>query len=94
MLRIQRSTRFKKDFKRIVQQPCYDEAEFKHVVDTLVAQKPLEEKYRDHPLKGKHAGIIGCRECHIKPDWILVYKVYKEDLILYLIETDSHSNTF
>jgi len=94
MLSIKRSSRFKKTFKRIVKQPWYDEELFKYVIGELAAQRPLDKEYCDHPLTGKHANLIGCRECHIKPDWLLVYKVYKEDLILYLVETDSHSNTF
>ncbi len=64
------------------------------MINELANERPLDEKFHDHPLKGKHAGIVGCRECHIKPDWLLVYKVYKTDLILYLIETNSHSNIF
>lgn len=94
MLNIKRSILLKKDFKRIIHQPCYDEQEFKRIINLLINQQPLDEKYHDYPLKGKHAGILGCHEYHIKPDWLLVYKIYKNDLVLYLIETDSHSNLF
>lgn len=94
MLSIKRSTRFKKDFKNIIKQPFYDEDLFKYVIYELACERPLDEKFFDHALQGKHADVVGCRECHIKPDWLLVYKVYKDDLILYLIETRSHSNAF
>ncbi len=94
MLKIKRSGQFKKDFKNLIKQPIYDEKLFKFVINELANERPLDEKFHDHPLKGKHVGIVGCRECHIKPDWLLVYKVYKTDLILYLIETNSHSNIF
>ena len=52
----------------------------------------LEEKYRDHKLIGYK--IPDCRECHIEPDWLLIYKIYRNELILLLVTTGSHGNLF
>lgn len=61
------------------------------VVDMLVAGKPLPEKYKDHNLSGNY---VGCRECHITPDWLLIYEVEEDELILYLTRTGTHSDLF
>ena len=61
------------------------------VITMLQNDIPLEEKYRDHELKGKYQGF---RECHIQPDWLLVYKIERDALILKLIRTGSHSDLF
>ena len=53
--------------------------------------EPLPEKNRDHQLSGDYAG---CRECHITPDWLLIYEVDGDELILYLTRTGSHSDLF
>lgn len=60
------------------------------VIPSLQNNIPLEEKYRDHELRGKYKGF---RECHIAPDWLLIYM--KEDvLVLTLIDTGTHSDLF
>ena len=61
------------------------------VVDMLAAGNELPEKYRDHSLSGNFAG---CRECHITPDWLLIYEISNEELILYLTRTGTHSDLF
>ena len=61
------------------------------VITMLQNDVPLEEKYRDHELKGKYQGF---KECHIQPDWLLVYKIVNERLILKLIRTGTHSDLF
>ncbi|MCR4908481.1 MAG: type II toxin-antitoxin system YafQ family toxin [Lachnospiraceae bacterium] len=94
MLNIKYSGQFRKSFKHAAKQPSFEEDLFKFVVGELAAGHQLDEKYRDHPLHGRHSGIKGCRECHIKPDWLLVYKVYSKDLVLYLIDIGSHSDLF
>ena len=68
MLEIRLSHRFKKDFKNVMQQPYFDKQLFEYVVGELAAQRPLDVKFRDHELSGKYNGLVGCRECHIKPD--------------------------
>lgn len=63
------------------------------VVDKLATKEKLEPKYKDHQLVND--GIYNnCRECHIEPDWLLVYKYNENELILLLINTGSHSEVF
>lgn len=90
MLTIKYETSFKKDYKRIIKRG-YDPALFEAVVTLLANEKPLPPKYHDHPLSGNH---IGHRECHITPDWLLMYKISKQELILYLTRTGTHSDLF
>ncbi len=61
------------------------------MVDKLASRQQLPEKNRDHELSGDYAGF---RECHVAPDWLLVYRVVEEDLILYLMRTGSPSDLF
>jgi len=61
----------------------------REVVRLLAAGLPLEERYHDHPLLG---GYRGARECHIEPDWLLIYELTEEELIL--IRTGSHADLF
>ena len=90
MLTIKYQAAFKKDYKRIVKRG-YDTRLLEKVIELLANQKPLPEKNRDHQLTGAYAG---CRECHITPDWLLIYEVADEELILYLTRTGSHSDLF
>jgi mRNA interferase YafQ len=84
------SSRFRKDLKRAVSR-SYDMSLLDGVVEALAAEKPLPPKNRDHALSGNYAG---CRECHIAPDWLLVYEIDKEALALYLTRTGTHSDLF
>lgn len=61
------------------------------VVEKLIHGLALDKKYRDHELKGKHTGF---RECHIQPDWLLIYLLEDEILTLTLVDTGSHSDLF
>ena len=90
MLTIKYQAAFKKDYKRIVKRG-YDMRLLEKVIELLANQKPLPEKNRDHQLSGDYAG---CRECHITPDWLLIYEVADEELILYLTRAGSHSDLF
>ena len=83
MYKITTTNRYEKDLKRIVSQPeLIDEIDT--VVSLLSNDIPLPKKYRDHGLKGQYAAY---RECHVRPDWLLVYKKEKTDLILVLVRT-------
>ena len=90
MLTIKYESTFKRDFKRIVKRG-YDIRLLEDVIEVLADGDPLPEKYRDHRLIGDYAG---CRECHITPDWLLIYKIDGNELILYLTRTGSHSDLF
>ena len=61
------------------------------IVDKLQNGIPLEEKHRDHELKGKFKGF---RECHIQPDWLLMYLIEADVLVLTLVDTGTHSDMF
>lgn len=92
MLKIEYQGQFKKDFKLAVKRGC-DIAEFQKVISFLANEQPLPEKYRDHALVNSRE-YKGVRECHIQPDWLLIYKIYNDSLILKLIRTGSHSDLF
>lgn len=87
---IRMSTAFKKDLK-LAQKRGADIAEIKFVTNELANGNELDEKYRDHPLHGNWEGY---RECHIQPDWLLIYSIDGDELILYLIRTGTHSDLF
>ena len=80
MLKIAFTGQFKKDFKLALKRGCNPQ-EFEKVVTLLVNEQPLPQKYRDHALTSSR-NYKGMRECHIEPDWLLVYKVVKDMLIL------------
>ncbi len=81
---------FKKDVKTI-RKRGYDLRLLENVVDTLAMGLPLDKKYKDHNLIGNYKN---CRECHITPDWLLIYEIADDDLILYLTRTGTHSDVF
>lgn len=88
--RIVQTTAFKKDLKSAIKRG-YNMGLMGIVVDTLAAGEPLPEKYRDHNLTGNYKG---CRECHITPDWLLIYEISDGEIILYLTRTGTHSDLF
>ena len=88
--RLKPTSRFQKDLKRI-QKRGYQIQLIKEVVRKLSDGETLEAKYKDHQLSGNYAG---CRECHITPDWLLIYEIYEDELILYLTRTGTHSDLF
>ena len=68
-----------------------DIKKLEEVIQTLSSGETLNEKYFDHPLMGKYKGY---RECHIEPDWLLIYKIENDILTLVLISTGTHSDLF
>ena len=87
---IEMSTRFKKDYK-LAKKRGYNMDLLKEVIDILANGDQLPEKYFDHPLSGDYRGS---RECHIEPDWLLIYRIEKEVLVLGLTRTGTHSDLF
>ena len=81
---------FKKELARAKKRGLSSE-DFDEVVVMLKNDEPLPPKYKDHKLGGKFKGY---RECHINPDWLLVYRKYKDELILLLTHTGTHSDIF
>ena len=92
MLKPQFTSQFKKDFKLAVKRGCKPE-DLEEVVTLLCAEKPLPERYRDHALVNSRR-YQNVRECHIQPDWLLIYQIVQDALILRLIRTGSHSDLF
>jgi mRNA interferase YafQ len=88
--KIVQTGRFKKDLK-IVKKRGYDLSLIGDVVDALAAGEVLQSKYKDHSLLGNYKG---CRECHITPDWLLIYEIAEDELFLYLTRTGTHSDMF
>lgn len=82
------SGKFKKSLK-LARKRGLDISLLDNIVDKLLQGIPLEKKYKDHPLKGSFAGF---RECHIQPDWILIYLVENDILTLTLVDTGSHAD--
>ena len=84
------SSQFKKDYKLAMKRGLPIE-ELDNVIRLLVEDDPLPEKYKDHDLSGSWKGF---RECHIQPDWLLIYRFFNNNLILTLSRTGSHSDLF
>ncbi len=92
MLKVEFTGQFKKDYKLALKRGC-DPKELESVISILANERTLPEKYRDHALENSR-NFKGMRECHIKPDWLLVYKIYADRLVLELIRTGTHSDLF
>ncbi len=90
MYQLKFTTAFKKSYK-LMKKRGLDISLLDEVIDNLRQGKQLEEKYRDHGLSGKFQGF---RECHIKPDWLLVYLLENDILTLTLIDTGTHADIF
>lgn len=87
-MRLSQTNQFKKDIKRL-QKRGKDLGKLKSVIDLLIAKQPLPPKNRDHQLSGNWADH---RDCHIEPDWLLIYKLLEDELRLE--RTGTHSDLF
>jgi mRNA interferase YafQ len=87
-MRLSQTNQFNKDIKR-QQKRSKDLSKLKEVIDLLLEKKPLPPKNRDHQLSGEW---FGHRDCHIEPDWILIYKILEDELRLE--RTGTHSDLF
>ena len=92
MLKIEFTGQFKKDYKQALKRGCNPQ-KMETVIELLAKEQPLPPKYRDHPLTNSR-NYKDMRECHIEPDWLLVYQVFQDILILRLIRTGTHSDLF
>lgn len=90
MLKIQTTNLFERDYKRIEKQGK-DVSKLTTLMDILAQQKYLDKRYRDHKLKGDYTGH---RECHIEPDWLLIYRINQNEKIITFIRTGSHAELF
>ena len=92
MLKLEFSGQFKRDYKLAIKRGC-DPQKLEEVITLLCSEQSLPEVYRDHALTNSK-NYKGMRECHIEPDWLLIYKVFRKTLILKLIRTGWHSDLF
>lgn len=90
MLKIRYHSRFKKDYKLIVKRN-YDISKLEKVIDLIANEMPLPKEYKNHPLIGNYKGFM---ECHIEPDWLLIYQIDSGELTLILSRTGTHSDLF
>lgn len=90
MYKITATNQFKRDYKK-AKKRGFDIRELEIIVDKLARGMSLEARFCDHELVGDYSGY---RECHLKPDWLLIYKIYQDKLILVLARTGTHSDLF
>ena len=88
MLTVKFTTAYKKSYK-LMKKRGKNLSLLEEVIDTLRQGKALEERFRDHELKGNRKGY---RECHIQPDWLLIYLIENDILTLTLVDTGRHSD--
>lgn len=84
------TSHFKKNYK-LAQKRGRDVAALDKVIEMLAEGQTLPDEYHDHSLVGNYRG---CRECHIEPDWLLIYKLFENVLVLELSRTGTHSDLF
>lgn len=88
MRSIRRDTQFKRDVKRIKKRGK-DIVKLKNIIHALLNSEKLSQENKDHPLKGT---LKDCRECHIEPDWLLIYRIEGSELCL--VRTGTHADLF
>lgn len=92
MLKIEYQGQFKKDYRQQIKRGCNPKL-LAEVLSVLIAERPLPFKYKDHNLTASR-NYKNMRECHIQPDWLLIYQMDLEIQTLKLIRTGSHSDLF
>ena len=92
MLKIRTQKRFEKDYKTIKKRRLNTD-DLWYVIKLLQNEIHLPRKYKDHPLVNDK-NYLNTRECHIKPDWLLVYRINHKELELLLLRTGSHADLF
>lgn len=90
MLTLSTTAKFRKDYRRMKKRGA-DLRLLQKVIDELLAERPLAEKHRNHRLTGDYEGFW---ECHVQPDWLLVYYIEQDELVLTAARTGSHSDLF
>lgn len=90
MLSISYTNQFKKDFKK-VQKRGFNIAELETLVELIVNEQPIPARYKNHKLIGDYKNIW---DCHIKPDWLLLYELDVENREVTFVRTESHSDLF
>lgn len=91
MLSIRTEGRFKKDVKKLSRSGSKNMSKLKEIIRKLEREEPLKREYNPHPLSGNWKDHM---ECHIEPDWLLIYRIDKKYNELILVRTGSHSELF
>jgi mRNA interferase YafQ len=91
MLTVRTEGRFKKDVKKLSKSGSRDTSKLKPIIQKLEAGEPLEREYKPHPLSGNWKDHM---ECHIEPDWLLIYRIDVRYNELILVRTGSHAELF
>lgn len=90
MMELKTTGKFRKDYKRCKKRGL-DMSLLENVIELLLTGNPLPKEYKDHPLVGDY---IGFRECHVMSDWLLIYEISDDKLILTATRTGTHSDVF
>lgn len=90
MLRLEMTTKFRKDYK-LCKKRGLDMSLLQDIINILLREEPLPERCKDHPLIGDYGGF---RECHVLPNWLLIYAVQQDRLVLTAARTGTHSDLF
>lgn len=85
------TSQFKKDIHKLEGSGRYDIEKLKTIVRKILSGEPLDIRHRDHTLTGNWKGH---RDCHIEPDWVLIYRIDKEAQTITFIRTGSHADIF
>ena len=88
MRTIRRTSQFKRDVERMKKRGK-DLSKLREILEKVISGQQLEAKYRDHVLVGQYRGT---RECHIEPDWLLIYELAQSEVVL--IRTSTHADLF
>ena len=88
MLKFRNTKQFRKDLKRMIKSGKNVD-KFREVAEKLIQEVPLEKQYKDHKLMGRYKGR---RECHLEPDWLLIYYIKKETITF--VRTGTHADLF
>ena len=90
MLQIVMTAAFRRDLKRCVKRGL-PRSELEAIAVDIANGMKLPDEYRDHALTGE---FLGCRECHIRPDWLLIYRIEHGEMVLILTRTGTHADLF
>ncbi|MBR1438578.1 MAG: type II toxin-antitoxin system YafQ family toxin [Synergistaceae bacterium] len=90
MYTVRTSKRYRRELKKVISRGK-DIGKLEEVINILASGEKLPQKYSDHPLSGDWKGF---RECHIEPNWLLVYSIHDDILVLVLMSTGTHSDVF
>jgi mRNA interferase YafQ len=84
------TNQFKKDFK-LAKKRNKDLNKLEEVIELIISETPLLQKHKQHELKGEYTG---CLECHVEPDWLLIYIINQEEKTVIFVRTGTHSDLF